>query len=214
MAVLERFQEKCAAVFRPEPRPNKETEHFRDSKNRENALRPVRLILIALAGAAAFSAPAAAADSLEYAVKAAYLVKFVPFIDWPDTAFASPDQPVTICVLGADPFGGRLDALAGQKAGARVVAVKHVEMFDAAAGCQLLFLGAAPQAADALAGAQDKPVVTVTDSGEALRGIIAFVITDNHVRFDIDAAAAEADGIKISSKLLELAHAVKRKGAP
>ncbi|HWY62283.1 MAG TPA: MFS transporter [Rhizomicrobium sp.] len=37
---LERFQEKCEAVFRPEPQPNKEIEHFRDSTKRENALVP------------------------------------------------------------------------------------------------------------------------------------------------------------------------------
>jgi hypothetical protein len=35
---LERFQEKCVAVFRPEPRQNKELEHFCDSTERENAL--------------------------------------------------------------------------------------------------------------------------------------------------------------------------------
>ena len=34
---LERFQEKCEAVFRPEPRPNKEMEHFPDSVKQENA---------------------------------------------------------------------------------------------------------------------------------------------------------------------------------
>jgi len=37
-ALLEQFQEKCAAVFRPELRRNKEIEHFHDSKNIENAL--------------------------------------------------------------------------------------------------------------------------------------------------------------------------------
>jgi branched-chain amino acid transport system ATP-binding protein len=44
--------------------------------------------------------------SAEYAVKAAYLAKFIPFITWPDSAFSSPAAPVTICVLGEDPFGG------------------------------------------------------------------------------------------------------------
>jgi hypothetical protein len=56
---------------------------------------------------------------------------------------------------------------------------------------------------------KDRPVVTVTDSGISAHGIINFVVVDNHVRFDIDEAAADAIGIKISSKLLELAHAVK-----
>jgi alpha-glucosidase len=39
---LERFQEKCTAVFRPEPRQKKEIEHFRDLTKHENALaRPL-----------------------------------------------------------------------------------------------------------------------------------------------------------------------------
>ena len=59
-----------------------------------------------------------------------------------------------------------------------------------------------------------KPVVTVTDSGLKAHGVISFVIEDNHVRFDIDDAAAAAGGLMISSKLLGLAHAVKRGGQP
>jgi hypothetical protein len=35
---LERFQEKCVAVFRPEPRQINGLEHFGDSRKRENAL--------------------------------------------------------------------------------------------------------------------------------------------------------------------------------
>jgi hypothetical protein len=172
-----------------------------------------RTFLVALAGVAAdAAAPLRAAPSLEYAIKAAYLVKFIPFIGWPGTVFASAAQPVTICVLGDDPFGGRLDAQAGQKSGERNVAVKHVTTPEEAADCQLLFVGNSPAAGEALSAAAGKPIVTVTDSGAPVPGIINFVISGNHVRFDIDDAAAEADGIKISSKLLELAHAVKKAG--
>ncbi len=56
--------------------------------------------------------------------------------------------------------------------------------------------------------------MTVTDSNPAAHGIISFVIVANHVRFDIDEAAAEAAGIQISSKLLGLAHAVVRGARP
>ena len=101
-----------------------------------------------------------------------------------------------------------------RKSGERIIAVKHVAAFDAEANCQILFLARSPAAADALAAAQSKPVVTVTDSGLPERGIISFVLDANHVRFDIDDAAAGADGLKISSRLLELAHAVNRKAAP
>ena len=56
-----------------------------------------------LIGALSLAQPAAADASLEYAVKAAYLTKFIPFITWPDGALPSPTAPVTICVAGDDP---------------------------------------------------------------------------------------------------------------
>src|ERR1700756_4784994 len=48
-------------------------------------------------------------DTLEYAVKAAYLYKFTPFVEWPASAFAGPGSPFNVCVLGDDPFGPALD---------------------------------------------------------------------------------------------------------
>ena len=60
---------------------------------------------------------------------------------------------------------------------------------------------------------KDKPVITVTESTMRARGIINFLTLDNHVRFDIDEAAAEKNGVHISSKLLGLAHNVTQKSA-
>ena len=162
--------------------------------------------------------PLKAAPSLEYAVKAAYLPKFIPFITWPDGAFASTDAPFTICVLGKDRFEGKLDqAAAGLRSGDHAVQVRHLAGPDPSANCQLIFLPAGSDTAlvqgtlDALRG---RPVVTVTDSGLPVHGIISFVIESNHVRFDIDDAMAAKAGLAISSKLLGLAHAVRMRGQP
>ena len=172
---------------------------------------------IVIAGVA-LSASARADAPLEYAVKAAYLPKFIPFITWPETAFASPTAPVNICLLGPDPFGGKLDQEAGSlKAGERPVAVRHLAEPDPQASCQLLFVGAGADPAlveGALDTTKGRPVVTVTDSGLKRRGVISFVIEANHVRFDIDDAVAAQEGVVISSKLLNLAHAVKPRGQP
>jgi hypothetical protein len=47
-----------------------------------------------------------AADAqLEYQVKAVFLLNFTKFIEWPAAAFELPVSPVTICILGEDPFG-------------------------------------------------------------------------------------------------------------
>jgi hypothetical protein len=172
--------------------------------------------LLAGALAAHIAMPAEADPSLEYAVKAAYLPKFLPFITWPDNAFASPAEPVTICVLGNNPFGSKLDdAAAGARSGARAVAVRRLPAPDPEASCQVIFLsGDAALAEGTLDAMKAKPVVTVTDSGLKAHGVISFVIEANHVRFDIDDAAAAQDGLVISSKLLGLARDVTRRSQP
>jgi hypothetical protein len=112
-------------------------------------------------------------------------------------------------VVGDDPFGGTLDkAIAEQKEGKRSLALRRMPVLDPTASCQILFTSDA----EALDAVKDRPVVTVTDSGVRPRGIISFVVIDNHVRFDIDAAEADNVGVRVSSKLLNLAHAVRRKG--
>ena len=176
----------------------------------------VRRHVLALLGL--FIATGSRADvSLEYAVKAAYIPKFIPFITWPETAFASPTAPVTICVLGNDPFGGKLEqAAGGLKSGEHAIIVRYLPAPDASGSCQLLFLGKGDEtvAEGTLGAVKGKPVVTVTDSGLRARGVISFVIEANHVRFDIDEAVAAQDGVVISSKLLSLARAVKSRGQP
>ena len=52
------------------------------------------------------------AQTLEYSVKANYLVRFAAFVDWPARAFASSQAPVVICVAGRDPFSGALERAA------------------------------------------------------------------------------------------------------
>ena len=171
-----------------------------------------------LAGCAALTvlmgtATGQAQPSLEYAVKAAYLAKFAPFIEWPQNAFTGPTAALTICILGPDPFGADLDkAVAGQRDGEHPLAVRRMTAMDPGADCQILFSKDDALAEQALAQMKTRPVVTVTDSGLHAHGVISFVVIDNHVRFDIDDAAADSVDIDISSKLLSLAHSVHQRG--
>jgi YfiR/HmsC-like len=171
-----------------------------------------------IAAGMALVAAASADTSPEYAVKAAYLPKFITFISWPEGTFVSAAAPVSICLLGPDPFGGKLDEESGSlKAGDHPIVVRHLAEPDPQISCQLLFLGsgADPALVDAgLESVKGKPVVTVTDSGLNVHGVVSFVIIANHVDFDIDDAEAAQDGLTISSKLLGLAHAVRLRGRP
>jgi hypothetical protein len=176
-------------------------------------MRPRFSLCVALA-ALLGTTESQAQPSLEYAVKAAYLAKFAPFIEWPQSAFESPTAPLTICILGPDPFGADFDkAIAGQKDGDHPLVARRMAALEPAAACQFLFSRDDTLAEQALAEMTTRPVVTVTDSGLRAHGVISFLVIENHVRFDIDAAAADSVGINISSKLLGLAHAVRQKAA-
>lgn len=166
-------------------------------------LAGLRFAVVALLLMAA--AQARADGSLEYAVKATYLYKFAPFVEWPATAFASADSPITICVSGTDPFGALLDrATADQRVDGRPIAVHHIASVTADSGCHILFIGdSVSQALDAVRG---QPVLTVTDDAPGSHGIINFVIRDGKVRFEIDSDAAAQNHLVISSKLLNLGY--------
>jgi hypothetical protein len=159
------------------------------------------------------AAVAAGSDSLEYAVKAAYLCKLGNFVEWRPSTFPSSTSPVNLCVAGEDPFGTNLDVVtAGQRIGARPIIVHHLTSVTRESDCQILFVsGSDPQiigrSLDAVRGAS---ILTVTDaptSGET-PSIIRFVVRDDHVRMVIDGRAASLNGIIISAKLLSVALSV------
>lgn len=164
------------------------------------------------------SLPARAQDaSLEYAVKAQFLYKLGPFIDWPASAFPDASAPVNLCIAGTDPFGGVIDqAVANQRIGARPIAVTRIQVPARGLACHILFIGTADPrlAADVIALVRGTPVLTVTDGmrDPRAKGIINFVIQANRVRFEIDDLAASENGLDISSKVLSLAVLVRPRG--
>ncbi len=173
----------------------------------------MRSVLRTFVGAliALFAAGAHAEASIEREVKATYLYKFAPFVDWPPTVFESSTAPLNICVVGTDPFGPLLDqAVATQRIGEHPIALRRLT--GAATGCHIAYVGGQEEfVAQSVAQFRTMPVLTVTDVrvGSAAHGIINFVVEANHVRFDIDDAAAAQSGLVISSKLLRLARAIR-----
>jgi len=163
------------------------------------------------------AAAAAHADAgLEYAVKAAYLYKFAPFVGWPANAFPTPASPFTICLFGDDPFGPALDqALRGQVVVGHRVVVRRLAAIGEDPGCQVLYLGrsAHPSATEALRALRGLPILTVTDEAQGSSGgVVQFVLREGRVRFALDADQARANGLELSSKLMALAVSVKRSG--
>jgi hypothetical protein len=175
------------------------------------------MLVVALAIGSASPALVRAEDgSLEYAVKANFLYKFGPFVEWPPKAFGAPDAPFNICLVGHDPFGAALqDAIRGQTVDGHPLAVRRLQTVPVNPPCHVLYVGrvsdqTAPEILRLVRGA---PVLTVTDDASGTAGgMVHFVIRQGHVRFGIDAASAQSSGLTLSSKLLGLAVPVPRGG--
>ena len=167
------------------------------------------LIVACLLGAATTLATAAD-PSMEYRLKAAFLLNFPNFVEWPATAFASPNDPVVLGIFGKDPFEGALEEMAGPKViNGRSVTVRVTSDVRELRNCHVVFFPASVKQKhsaiqDALAGLS---ILTVSEvPGFAERGgIVNFVVENRHVRFEVNPSAAQVRRIKMSSKLLQLA---------
>jgi hypothetical protein len=183
-------------------------------------MEPLRHLVVALACAclmpaaqAAPEAEPARREASELELKALYLLKLSDFVQWPAGAFAGSDAPLIIALAGADALAAVLEPLAPQKRlDGRSVLVKRLKRSEPLSGVHILVVGNGEL--DRLAATQDAlraaPVLTVTDGRSTPpTGIVNFVVRDNRVRFEIDAEAAEAAHLQISSKVLALALSVK-----
>ncbi|HET9862598.1 MAG TPA: YfiR family protein [Steroidobacteraceae bacterium] len=173
-----------------------------------------RRIGAACLAAVLFCSPALpAAPAGEYQVKAVYLFNFSQFVEWPDAAFASPDAPFVICVVGQDPFAGALEGvLRGEKLNGHPLEARHLVEAAEATDCNIVFIARGQQALldDALHVLQGRHVLTVTDAPRAEeRGAMIVLFTDNNrIRMRINLAAARASQLVISSKLLRPAEVI------
>ena len=173
------------------------------------ASRRATTVALLLAGGLLGGRPALAAPTAQQ-VEAVFLFYFSQFVDWPPGAFADQSSPIVIGVLGADPFDGTLDqAVSGERVNGRPIVVRRLANVGEAAGCHILYISAseAPNLPQILGALKGRNVLTVSDLGNFMQsgGMIRFVLIDQHVRLNINARAAQAAGLTLSSKLLRAA---------
>ena len=152
----------------------------------------------------------AQAPTIEYDVKAAFLLNFMRYVEWPP---ASRDVPAFgLCTLQPDPFGARLDAAAtGEYWEGRPITVRRVATLRNV-DCHVLFVpnSAMPAFRSLQKELSTQAVLTVGESADFLQrgGMIQFHVDSNRVRFSINARSANAAGLRVGSRLLRLAREV------
>jgi len=171
-----------------------------------------RLLFVALMVFAALNLDATETKSKqtrEYDLKAAFLFNFAHFVDWPATAFSDTNAPITIGVLGDDPFGPVLDELVeGETIKNRKLVIKRSQNLEDLKTCQVLFISKSESAhiEQILNALDNASIFTVGDIDGFARqgGVTNFFLQGNKVRFEINPQSARRKGLHISAQLLAL----------
>ncbi|HXJ43533.1 MAG TPA: YfiR family protein [Bryobacteraceae bacterium] len=156
-------------------------------------------------------AGAALAQSLEYQVKAAFILNVTKFVEWPQSVFPTADVPMVLCVHGDGPLGSALTQLAaGESVKSHKLVVRKLQMGETPEPCHVLYVPAEEKDLPQVLSAVGTGVLTIGEGDGFLNagGIISFVVEDRHVRFDVNHGAARRSGLQISAKLLSVARAV------
>ena len=147
-------------------------------------------------------------SEIEYELKAVYLLNFLRFTEWPNSAFDNESSPIVLGVVGIDPFGSILDETmhAEQVAGHPVV-IKHFQSHDEISPCHVVFVSSSEteRLRSVLKKVKGSLTVSDIDGFAQLGGAIGFYVENNKLRFEINLQALHETKAQVSSKLLRLA---------
>jgi len=150
----------------------------------------------------------------EYRLKLAFLYNFARFVEWPADAFPDESAPLTICVVGEDPFRGGIEQdLRGRTVAGHPINIRRLQAGDNPRTCQMVFVRAGEKRAaeKILPSLKASSTLSVGESkGFAERGgVINLTLEENKLHFEVNLGAAAETRLRISSKLLALAKIVK-----
>jgi hypothetical protein len=172
-------------------------------------------VLIAMLGLAAGRIPAEPLSYSIESVKAAFLYRFLEYVDWPIEA--RHDGPLSIAVLADESLAAEVQrTVRGREAHGREIVVRNVTSLSEGIDADVLFVSAQwKKKLRALVDehARDPVLVVTEDDGALERGsVINFLVVDGNVRFEVSLPAAEQRGLKLSSRLLSVALRVEKSG--
>ncbi len=179
-------------------------------------------LLLLLTSCALFNCPSARAQEAapsEFQLKAAFIYNFAKFVEWPVEAFPASYSPFVIGIIGDNPFDDTLgQTVLNKQINGHPFRVVQFKTLADLKRCHILFIGLSERKrlAEILRSIRGASVLTVSDLDHFLPagGMIHFLMEGKKVRFEINDAAAKQAGLRISSKLLNLAKRPEREGGP
>jgi hypothetical protein len=146
---------------------------------------------------------------LETSVKAAFIYKFLGYVEWPSGTFAEADDPLQVVVVDAEAIAEELDrVVAGRSVQGRSIEIHRSAPGEPIAPAHVAFFGNRTEARlPELIRDAPGPVLVVTESEGWRAGgsVINLRVVEGRVRFEISLDAAKERGLGLSSRLLGVA---------
>jgi hypothetical protein len=146
-------------------------------------------------------------------LRAAFLINFLKFTDWPQDTFVDAAAPYVIGIVGDAQFRGVLRASAArQVVRTRQIDVQSFESTDSLKGVHLLFISVSEQSRLPSIRRQlaDMPTLTVSEGPRFLHqgGMVLLFYEDRRLRFEVNLDATRRARLLLSAPLLALAKTV------
>lgn len=154
------------------------------------------------------------AQTSDRSVMAAYIYRFITYVEWPASVFSSAEAPIVIGVVNADDIASELEKIVqGRTAQDRRLQVRRIALGEPVTGVNVLFIGGevAAKFLQASKALTERSVLTITgvERGIEQGSVINFIHLEGRVRFEVNVAMAEKSGLRLSSRLLTVATRLK-----
>lgn len=147
------------------------------------------------------------------ALRASYVLSLSKFVEWPIGAGLDTD-PFTICVQGDEIINALSEHMRGKQTKGRKVVVSSLSSHPQGHNCQLLYVHSSElwRISTIMAEVAGRPILTIGDGAPfaVSGGMIELKPEGGRLVFEINLAAAERVGLKLSSQILELAKQIVR----
>lgn len=182
----------------------------------QRLFRPARIVAACLLLSVGTAEAVAEEPSKVALTKAAFVLNFGKYTEWPAHRFAAPDSPMQLCLASAGSDIGRaMQRVDGKSVRGHAVRVQVVRPGASVADCHILFIEQDVLAKHEawVSSLAEVPVLTVSDApGFAERGgVIELVPSDMRLGFEVNLEAAKRAELRLGSQLLALARVVKGK---
>ena len=154
----------------------------------------------------------------ETQMKAAFLVNFAKYVDWPAKESTSTNPPIVVAIFGDDKVVNEFSEMVqgGRFINGRPLAMKRINSEEEIKReCEILFIGTSERhrVSSILGKVKGASILTVSESEDFLDkgGVIKLIRKDRNIRLGVNLNAAGQARLRISSNLLSVADVVKGK---